>query len=306
MALWAGVGFAAAPALPVLHVSETEIHDVTGVAGVLEGTEMAEARARIGGTVEAVKVVRGEAVTKGQVLAVVVDKKIGQQVAGLGPQVAAAELNVTRLKELLPLDAASKAQVEQAEAQLAALRAQQQNAGQSGTDGKILAPFDGQFVALHVAKGAVMMPGESFGTVAATPLRVKLALPERHAGLLAVGDEVPLVDENGAPRGVGTVSRIEAQVVGGKIPVDVALSDGDLHGLTVGQRVMAQVSTGVRRGIVLPAAYVRMANGLAFVKLAPAAKGDEGLEIPVQIGAVRGGMVEVLSGVRAGDALMRP
>ncbi|MFZ2619956.1 MAG: HlyD family efflux transporter periplasmic adaptor subunit, partial [Alphaproteobacteria bacterium] len=252
MFVLAGLAVLAMPWAWAVEVSSTfqvriqSVADTTSLAGVLEGTESAEARARLGGTLEELRIERGAWVKKGDILGVIKDKKLPQQSAGLAAQVAAAALHVKRMEELLPLDAASQAQVDQAKAQLSALKAQQQNTAQAATDGAILAPFDGQVVALHAVRGAVIMPGESLATVAAAPLRVRLALPERHAGLIKLGDVVPVVKDH--VQVAGTVSRVYPQVADGRIAVDVTLPETSGSVLIVGQKVLAQVATGERQG----------------------------------------------------------
>lgn len=283
-----------------LTVQPTSVTDSIAVAASVEGKEMAEARARISGTLDNVLVVRGQWVKKGQVLGVVRDKKLGQQAEGLKVQLDAAEKNVERLKRLLPLQAVSKAAVDQAEAQAAALRAQLQNTGQNTADGRILAPFEGQFVALRAVSGTVMMPGESMGTVAAMPLTLKLALPERHAAYMAVGQEIPLTDDKGEPMGVAKVGTVYPQVAGGRVTVEASLPETS-GTLLVGSKVKAFVPTGMRQAIVIPRDYLRVQNGLTYVKV------DKLGDTLVQAGYPQpDGRVEILSGLKAGDVVLKP
>lgn len=295
--LAAGPAWAASPTLVV---QAAEIADTVAVAATVEGAESGEARARIGGTLEQVLVSRGDMVKKGAVLGVVKDRKLGQQAAGLNTQVATAARNLARLKELLPLDAASPLEVEQAEAQLAALRAQAQATTQTSTDGRILAPFDGQFVALRAISGTVMMPGESLGTVAAAPMVLKLALPERHANAISVSATAALADDAGTPLGDATITSLYPQVSGGRFVAEARLPEMDRLP-PVGTRLTARVPVGTRTALLLPQTYLSKRFGLAYAHV-------QGLgEVVVQTGYPQpDGQVEILSGLRAGDVVVQP
>jgi RND family efflux transporter MFP subunit len=292
-------------------VSRTQIADETPVGGTVAGTETYDARARIGGTVVKVLVERGDVVKKGQLLAVIEDTKLPGQVAAATQQraaaeaaVALAETNLKRMQSLLPLDAASPLQVEQAETQLKAAQAQlaatnMQASGVEGasTDGRVVAPAAGVVSVLRGVAGTIVMPGEPVATVDSTPLVVRLALPQRHAGVVSVGDEIPLE----LPMGMvtGTVSRVYPAVENGRFRIDVK-AEG-LEALKAGEKVTARVQTGTHMGIVVPKGAVTGHNGLSFVTL------KKGGQITVQPGAAHAdGTVEILSGLNDGDEVLIP
>jgi multidrug efflux system membrane fusion protein len=74
----------------------------------------------------------------------------------------------------------------------------------------------------------------------------------------------------------------------------------------VGERVRVYVATGLREAILVPPDYVIRRFGADIVRL------DDGTEIPVQVGGLipavgdRPGGLEILSGVKPGDILVRP
>lgn len=282
-----------------LVIKPANITNTLVIAGTIEGKEMSEARVRIPGTLESVLVARGTWVKKGQVLGVVRDEKIGQQSESLKTQLAAAEKNLQRLKELLPLDAASPLEVEQAEAQAAALRAQAQNTNQSRADGQVLAPSDGQFVALHAASGTVVMPGESMGTVATFPLLLKISMPENQVRHMTVGDQVTFQALADHPLEKATVTQIYPEVQAGRVTVEAQLSASP--SVLVGSKVKTFVAAGTRTAIVVPQDFIRWRNGLAYATL------KKGGEILVQTGYPQAdGSLEILSGLTQGDALIKP
>lgn len=292
-------------------VSATAITDETPVAGTVAGTDTAEARARIGGTVTRVLAVRGQVVKKGQVVAVITDTKLpGQVQAVMQQRVAAeaqvqlAETNLKRMRDLLPLDAASPLQVEQAEAQLKAAQAglaavvtQASGVEGASADGRVVAPLSGVLSIMRVVTGSIVMPGEPVLTVDMKPLVVRFSVPQRHADALQVGGEVTL--EGGAEPRMGTISRIYPAIENGRFQVDVQ-AEG-LESVKVGSKLTARVATGTHTGILVPQAALFNRNGLSFATL------KSGTQVVVQPGRPRlDGTVEILSGLNVGDSIVLP
>jgi multidrug efflux pump subunit AcrA (membrane-fusion protein) len=81
------------------------------------------------------------------------------------------------------------------------------------------------------------------------------------------------------------------------------VADVEVSGLGnffVGERVRVYVATGTRQALIIPNGYVHRRAGITFVTL----KGGE--EIVVQLGLPNEGGVEVLSGLKAGDVIVKP
>ncbi|MGI9376567.1 MAG: efflux RND transporter periplasmic adaptor subunit, partial [Tsuneonella suprasediminis] len=85
-------------------------------------------------------------------------------------------------------------------------------------------------------------------------------------------------------------------------------ADADVPGLDaalIGRRVAAQVDGGSRKGLIVPADYVVTRFGVDYVTVKP--KQGEAAAVPVQTAPVgEAGKVEILSGVSAGDMLVKP
>ncbi|HYD29792.1 MAG TPA: efflux transporter periplasmic adaptor subunit, partial [Azospirillaceae bacterium] len=102
----------------------------------------------------------------------------------------------------------------------------------------------------------------------------------------------------------GIVRQVYPEMTGGQVVADATVSGlGDFF---VGERVRVYIATGTREAVVIPAGYVFRRFGTDFVRLA------DGSEVPVQVGgpipAVGNdpGGLEILSGVKPGDILVRP
>lgn len=289
-------------------VSLTTITDEKTVAGTIKGVETAPARARTGGTLIALYAERGSWVKKGQLLAKVVDSKMEGKSAASDQLLEAAKsrtrlalLNLQRMQSLLPLDAASPAQVEQAESEYqAALSAEA--AAQSQSDGRILAPQSGLLTELSAVSGSIVMPGETVAVVAVEPLLVELDIPERHARLLQLNDNIPLTvsSATGASQNLsGKVSRIYPEIHNGLLTVNLTVEN--LENLKVGEKILAHLKTGTRQGILVPTSYLIHRNGLTFARL------QSGTEIVVQPGPSRAdSTTEILTGLNGNDVLVTP
>ena len=317
-ALVAGPATAAEP----LVVAKTAIDDTKEVLGTVESVRTPQARARIGGTLVSLLVAEGDRVKKGDVLATVFDRKLELQLAAFDARIAALEAKLSlittdldRVRQLRQTGSAPQARLDDAETQLtvtraeiAATRADKASVEQQIADGRVLAPDDGRILRINAVAGQVVMPGEPVATVATAAYILKLRLPERHARFMHEGDEVMVAGRGldrgrDTPRDKGRIVRVYPELDQGRVVADAESAViGDYF---VGERVSVFVATGRREGIVVPDDVLITREGLTFVDIV-------GLgEVPVQTGArvpgPTGGpaAVEILSGLKVGDKVVR-
>lgn len=327
--LFLALGLAALSAVWPAHaaerfvVKERIVPDYKTVAATFTTRDMGEARARIAGTLVALRVREGDVVTKGQTLALIADQKIaleGQSRGALAAALraehdrAAAELG--RVRAVYEKGFYSKARLDQAVAAAksaesawkAAVAAQAVVTEQAG-QGSVLAPAAGKVVRAQVPAGSVVMPGDVVVVIASNDAVVRVEVPEREARTLKKGDVVRLA----ANGGVGeqrlastSIREVYPEVRNGRVTID--LEAKGLDAAFVGERVRVLVAIGERPAIVVPRDYITTRFGVDYVSLA--AKSGA-LDIPVQRGQpiavddlVDG--VEVLSGLRPGDVLFKP
>lgn len=314
---------AAAPVAPRLTVSERLVPDTKVVAATIATKDMAEARARIGGTLVRRLVDEGQRVRQGQLLAVVVDDRLTFETRAYDAQVAAAEAQYAnaraeydRVRPLYEKGWYAKARLDQAEAAakaaagaLEAARAQKAAAAELGGQGKVFAPESGLVTAAPVPLGSVVVAGQSIAAIAVDRTVLRIDMPERQARALKVGLKVGIL--NGATgNGVaqtGTIEQVYPSVASGRVIADVAVPG--LKNDLMGARVRVAVPLGQRKAIVVPRRYVITRFGVDYVKLQ--IKDGKTLDVPVQRGATMTAPgitdgIELLSGVRAGDVLVRP
>ncbi|WP_431854950.1 efflux RND transporter periplasmic adaptor subunit [Azospirillum sp.] len=317
-----------------LTVQPRPVEDLKAVFATVESVHETLARARIGGTIADLKVKEGDKVATGQVVAVVRDPKLPLQLAALDARIQAqqaqqhqAELELDRARQLRAsgtgtqqrLDDAQAA-VDVARAQIAAMRAERAVVDQQLREGEVFAPANGRILQVKVIDGAVVMPGEPVASIATETYVLRLHLPERHARFMHEGDPVLVGDRGLAPVTPpggeaaqeakaldlkrGTVRQVYPEMAGGQVVADATVTGlGDFF---VGERVRVYVATGTRDTIVIPPDFVVRRFGTDFVRLA------DGTEAPVQVGGPipkvgdQPGGIEVLSGLKPGDVIVRP
>lgn len=309
-ALLAGSAVAARAETVVL--APVQVTDWKAVYGRIEARDRVPARARIGGVLVELLVTEGDAVAEGQPLARIVDDKLAFQLSALEAQRAAvaaqlenARAEVKRGEDLLKqgvttaqrLDAL-RTQADVLAGQLAAIEAQAQVTRQSQAEGEVVAPAAGRVLDVPVSKGAVVMPGEAVASLAVGGSFLRLAVPERLAAALREGDAIqiegPIKDIQG-----GKLAKVYPLIENGRVVADVEvpkLPDG-----FVDARVLVRLPVGSHDALVVPEAALVTRDGLDFVGV----EGAAGVELRAVVpGSREGGMVEILSGLVAGDRIL--
>lgn len=298
-------------------VAEVRIDAIKPAAAVIASRDVAEARARIPGTLTQLNVREGDVVRQGQVIGVVTDSRVGLETAAFGAQVAAAEAeaararaDLTRIQTLFDRGIYAQARLDQAlaasraaDAQVRAARAVRSASAETGAQGRILAPTSGRVLAAEVPAGSVVSAGQSVATITAGPLVLRLELPEAQGRNLRVGQTVGVSGGDLPAGAVGVIAQVYPASTAGRTTADIAV-DG-LVSDRVGQRVVVQVPVGQRRALVVPRRFVSTRYGIDFVRTVDRA--GRVSEAPVQLGgAATGDLVEVLSGLTAGDVVLTP
>lgn len=308
----------AAPAAGRLKVQLQTVADLKPVPATLTTRDMADARARISGTLVRLLVKAGDVVRQGQLIATVKDERLifqtgayDAQVSAAAAQAAAAQADLARTRDLFSHGVYAQARLDQVEAQsksangaLAAARAQRAASAEQSAQGAVLAPASGRVLTADVPAGSVVMPGQSIAKITAGPVLVRMELPEAEAQALKVGDVVQLAAE--ALRGAvsqGVIAEIYPGVTAGQVTADVTAPG--LPQDLVGQRVRAQIKIGQRQALVIPRRYIATRFGVDYVSIVRA--DGTASETPVQTTAgPSADQVEILSGLRAGDVLTPP
>lgn len=310
----------AGPLAAADHVVRAEtVADMKAVYGQVLSREVVAARARLSGEIAALDVAEGDDVAAGAQIGLVVDEKLALRIEAVEAQLAAlhaeagnARDELARAEALLERGVttrqrvdALRAALEAAEGRIAAAEAERAVIARQGAEGVVRAPASGRVIDAPLPSGAIVMAGEALARIASGGFFLRLALPERHAALLAPGMEVAVegrpADPEGARSSVGRVVRILPALSAGRVLIDVE-AEG-LDGYLVGERTLVRLPVATRTALRAPEAAVTTRGGIDFVAL----RVPEGVrEVAVLTGARAGGMVEILAGLRAGDVAVTP
>jgi RND family efflux transporter MFP subunit len=298
------------------------IQDTKAVFATVESVDKTRARARIAGVVGALSVDEGSRVEKGQIIAIVRDRKLplrrqatGAKQRSLQAQARLADTEFKRVASLRRSGAASQARLDQARAKLdilsaenAAISSEISVIDQQMKEGAVMAPAAGRILKVRVINGGVVLPGEVIAEIATEKYVLRMHLPERHARTLSKNDRVRIAAPGPAGRTSGAseyrngrVRQIYPEIISGRVIADISV-DG-LGDFFVGERMRVFVPTGARQGIVVPPGYLFRRHGLNYVRIATA-NAPLAIDTLVQPGqSVKGG-TEILSGLIPGDILV--
>ena len=304
-------------------VAAANIFDDKSVFATVEAPKPAPARVRTGGTVAQLTIKEGDEVTAGQVIATVGDEKLvlqmkslDAQIAGLEAQLAQAKTDLSRAESLAERGTIPRARLDEARTAVnvaenahRARVAERSVVERQLTEGQVLAPTAGRVLSVPYTIGAVVLPGEIVATIAEQNFVLRLRVPERHALFLKAGDRVRIDGAEIGQAGVrfGTIRLVYPQIEDGRVVAD-AIMEG-LGDYFVARRIRVWISGGERRAFIVPAAFLSTRFGIDYVTLQ---LGDQkSMDVPVQRGRAHPTPempdgIEILSGVKTGDRLVRP
>jgi RND family efflux transporter MFP subunit len=304
-------------------VAPKTVADEKAVFATVESANVVPARARIGGTVIELAVKEGDGVKQGQIVATVGDEKLSlqmksldAQIAGLEAQFAQAQTDLARGEDLFSRGTIPKTRLDEARTAfnvasnaLKSRTAERSVLQQQVTEGSVLAPTSGRVLKVPVTTGTVILAGETVATVAEHNFVLRLRVPERHARFLKAGDPVRIDGEELGKSGAqfGTIRLVYPQIEDGRVIADAAVAGlGDYF---VSERIRVWVSAGERTSFIVPGSFITTRFGIDYARIGKDAK--TAIDVPVQRGRnlPRPDMpdaLEILSGLKSGDVLVRP
>ncbi len=306
----AGVG-------PVLDVAVRDVPLTIAAEGVVEAIRQTTLGAQVAGRIVALEVKAGDAVRAGQVLVRIDARTADQAVAASRSQIAEAEANLAnarrkyeRNRDLVAQKFVSQAALDQADADYKAAQAQlgaiTANAGQAAAAQSfttIAAPYAGVVGATHAELGDMAQPGRELVTVFdPRELRVAATVPQSALAKIKLDApiriEIPALGKSVTAVKATVIPLADARTHTSRIRLDLPAAEG----LLPGQFARARFVTGATRALAIPeTALLRRGEVTAVYHID--AGGRPQLR-QVRTGeAVGDGLVEILSGLSAGDRI---
>lgn len=188
-------------------------------------------------------------------------------------------------------------------AQLVVLRVELELALQFEKDLTIQAPFEGIVVARNIAKGDHVTPGGSLLTIIRDDvLRFRFPVPERFVRKLKIGQQVDYTPLGESSSSTARISRFpfELDPASRTMLVEADIENKE-HRIPVGLFATGHVIVNPEaEALVIPERSVRTFAGIEKVWLITEGTASE---VKIETGIRRDGVVQVLSGLKAGDRI---
>lgn len=147
-------------AVPVIEVPVRDVSVFTSYPASVEGTINSMVRAKVSGYITDVLVDEGQTVQKGQTLFKLETATLSQDAGAAEANVAAAQVEVDRLKPLVEKGIVGKVQLETAEARLMQAQANYNSIAASIDYATIRSPVNGNVGAIPYREGALVSPSD--------------------------------------------------------------------------------------------------------------------------------------------------
>ncbi|HKC50049.1 MAG TPA: efflux RND transporter periplasmic adaptor subunit [Myxococcota bacterium] len=313
----------ASPARPVVlaPVEERDVEEHVAATGQILAKQRAEVAAQVPGEVTAIAIDEGQPASEGAVVIEIDPERraldLDRARARLSESGAAlldAQRQHRRLHTLAARNVVSKAQLEQADSALEAARSRIQAlqadlgaAERAARDSRVAARFAGVIGRRFVSRGEFVQPGQKlFELVSLDPVEVEFNLPEADAARLQLG--LPL-DVSVAPY-PGELFHAQVSMVSPvidertrtlRVKALLANADGRLR-----PGLFARADLGIEKHenvlLISEEALLQRADGKVVFRAVDG--GTRAERRVVEIGAIKGGLVEIRSGLAAGDIVI--
>lgn len=308
-------GWAMAPAkVAVAPVLQADFPVVLSGIASLEATRQVQVAAEVDGRVAQILFTPGERVRAGQLLVQLNDAPEQGELARLQAQARNARALLERTRRLVPQQAATREQLDQAQADYDQAAGEIKRIQALIEQKRVKAPFDGVLGVRRVHLGQFARAGDPLVSLTdASSVYANITLPEQALGALRTGQPVTVtVDAHAGRVFEGTVTTIEPQVDPGSRTVRVQATLANADGaLAAGMFAHGQVALPPRPGVltVPETAISYSAYGDSVYVVTPPKAGDSSAPLTVTQAYVQTaervrGRVVVTKGVKPGDRVV--
>lgn len=296
--------------LPVIagRAVRQDIADRIEALGTLRANESVALTAVITETISTIKFEDGEAVEKGQVLVEMTSDEEHALLEEVQSRLDEAKRQYERVEPLRKGGSASAALVDERLRDYQTARAQVRVIRSRLADRLIVAPFSGRLGLRNISSGALVTPGDIIVTLDDTSV-MKLDFTVPSVFLSAIKPGMEIIGRSrayGERRFEGIVSSMDSRVDPSTRSIVVrAIVPNPSGELKPGMLMSVELRKDRRQGIVIPEEAVLAYGDAKFVFVIKDEQGRLRLEKREIVGGLReGGMLEVVSGLEAGDSIV--
>lgn len=307
-------GWAAAPAkVAVAAAVQADFPMALSGIGSLEATRQVLVPAEVDGRVVRILFTPGEQVQAGQLLVLLNDAPEQGELARLQAQARNARALLERTRRLVPQQAATREQLDQAQADYDQAAADIRRVQALIEQKRVKAPFDGLLGVRRVNLGQFVRAGDALVSLTdGSSMYANITLPEQALGVLRAGQPVKVaVDAHAGREFEGRVATVEPQVDPGTrtVRVQALLANPD-GALAAGMYAHGRIGLPDRPGVItVPETAVSYsAYGDSVYVVAPG-QGEGGAgptvrQTYVKTAERQRGRVVVTEGLQAGDRVV--
>lgn len=285
-------------------LAEQSLTDGIYVSGSLVPDEEVSLSFETSGKITGIFFKEGARVAQGQLLAKINDAPLQAELRKKQAQLKLMQDRVYRAQALLEIEAVSREAFQEAEANLAALKAEIDGVKAQIAQTELRAPFSGVIGLRQVSQGAFATTATTVATLTKTsPLKVEFSVPERYAGTLVAGTPLTFTAEGDlTPRQAkvyASDSRVDSETRTYTIRALYANTDGRL---VPGRYVSVNLTTRqYDRTLAVPSEAIVSEMGVDKVFLCKNGKAEA---VEISKGLRTDALVQVLKGLSVGDTVI--
>ena len=284
--------------------SKTNLEDKMVLSGSLKANEEIDLIAEVAGKVTGIYFKEGEAVRKGQLLVKINDDELRASLSKVDVSLKLANEMERRQKALLDKGGISQQEYDIAVTELHGLEEEKKRIQAQIAKASITAPFNGMVGLREVSEGSYVSPNTRIASlVSSDPMKIDFSVPEKYAAAMTNGQQVKFFVNGVDSPFVATVYAREPRIDEATRTLQVRAQAPNKDGkLLPGS--FARVELGFKpsaNSVSVPAeAIVPVLKGQKVYVV----KGGKATEQMVETGIRNEKMVEITSGLNAGDSVV--
>jgi membrane fusion protein (multidrug efflux system) len=294
----------AAVPVTIYQVKPLDFWDEALALGTLRAWESVDITASVSQIVTSISFEDGQVVKKGDVLATL--KQAAEQ-ASLKEQQAAltdAQREVRRLENLARQNQVAQTDLDKSRTLATVTRHKIEQIEARLADRTIVAPFSGVLGLRLVSEGALVTPGQRLTTLDdLARMRLDFSVPATQLGFLVIGQSIQAVSPAFDEIFEGKISAVDSRIdpVSRSVIARATVENPEMK-LPPGLLMEVTVKGPVRQVIVVPEESLESRARDHFLWVV---EGEVAHRIRVSIGGRRPGWVEIVTGLNAGDVVVR-